>query len=105
MKKPVPQVRHRLIFVLFPVFPGLFWMNGLDRAYIGAGPAIGAFLGIDHVDISFGNGLFRTFVDTRITCRTFIIYNICHFELNLWYNNQSTKLVINSRDCGGKDII
>jgi hypothetical protein len=55
-------------------------MNCFDRAYIGAGAAIGAFRRIDHIDISFRNSLFRTFVDACTACRTFIIYNVCHLN-------------------------
>ena len=53
-------------------------MNCFNRAYIDAGCAIGAFLGIDHIDVSFRNGLFRAFVNASAACSTFIVYYMCH---------------------------
>lgn len=53
-------------------------MDCLNRANIGAGSAVGANFGIDLVNVSFGNSLNGTLIDTGSACCAIFIYFISH---------------------------
>jgi hypothetical protein len=53
-------------------------MNRLNRAYIGASAAVGAYFGINLIDITFRNRFHRTFVNAGATSSAIVIYYISH---------------------------
>jgi len=65
----------------------LFGMNGLNGANIGAGTAIGAQIGINYINVPFGNCFNRTFIDAGTTCSTQIRINfVCHNSISFKIN-------------------
>ena len=58
--------------------PLLFFNDGFDRTNLKAASAIGAFLFVDHIRLSFLNGICRTFFRTGSTGHTFIGDHISH---------------------------
>lgn len=53
-------------------------MDCLNRANIGASATIGAYFGINFVDVAFGNSFYRTFINTSTTSGAIIINFISH---------------------------
>lgn len=46
----------------------LFRDDGFHGANISARAAVGADIGVDHVDVAFGNGINRAFINAGATC-------------------------------------
>ena len=58
--------------------PGLFGVDRLNRAHIGASATVGAYLGVNFVDVAFRDSLYRAFIDTGTASGAIIIYFISH---------------------------
>jgi hypothetical protein len=64
-----------------------YGMNGLYGAHVGTGAAVGADIGIDYVNISFGNRFNRAFIYAGAACSTIIVNNVSHNSTVLYYND------------------
>jgi hypothetical protein len=58
-------------------------MYCFNRAYISASATIGAYFGINFVDVAFGNSFYRTFINTSTASGAIIINFISHDLLGL----------------------
>lgn len=56
----------------------LFWNNGFYGANIGARTAVGADIGVNYVDIAFGNSINGAFINACATCRAVIGNFVSH---------------------------
>jgi hypothetical protein len=71
--------------------PLLFFDDGFDWAYLETASTIGAFLYVDHVRLSFLNGIRRAFFRTGSAGHTFIGDHIGHEHHLLQSNEYKTK--------------
>jgi len=57
--------------------------NCFNRAYISAGTAIGADIGVDFIDITFGDSFNRTLVNASSASGAVVRNNVSHFVVVL----------------------
>ncbi len=73
----IPSQKHKLE-ALFRTVILLFLSDGFDRANLGTGPAIRAFILADHVGFALLDSADGTFLSTRSTRNAFFSYDISH---------------------------
>jgi hypothetical protein len=79
-------------------------MDRFNGAHICAGTAVGAELRVDLVNVTFGDSLYRTFINTCAASCTVVINYICHsilflrFEIIDRKNNKENEITSVSFD-------
>jgi hypothetical protein len=56
----------------------LFRLDGFGRADVGAGPTVGTYVGVDAIDVSFGDRSYGTLVDAGSAGNTVVSDYVCH---------------------------
>lgn len=65
----------------------LFRDDGFHGANIGARTAVGADIGVDYVDVAFGNGINGAFIDAGATCGAVFGNFVSHSGMFLVFMN------------------